>query len=141
MIERDFNRLTLQPNDASLKHKFTQYRYEYSTFKWQCVWLTGAIISMLIILIIRRTTSRLVILAFELAPAIVAWLLQCFEKRVSKPTYGKMLSIFFIAHQVYISLVTEVLMHMYGEEIYLLGYILRLYESYVVFVQYQARNV
>ena len=140
MQERKYNRITLQPKDVEEKKKFAKFKDEKkSTFVWQCVWLTGAALTMLVIYIVRMTMERLVILAFELFICLIAWLLWCLQKRFSPSTFILLLVGFYLIHQVYTTVVCAILVHLYGSEnIYILGYILRLWESYAVFVQFTA---
>ena len=140
MQECKYNHATLQPRDAEEKKKFAKFCDEKkSAFVWQCVWLTGAVFTMLVIFIVRRTMERFVILAFELFICLIAWLLWFLQKRFSPSTFTLILVGFFLIHQVYITVVCETLVHLYGREnIYILGYVLRLWEAYAVFVQFAA---
>lgn len=138
MEKSKYNQWALTLKDAEDRKKFVEYRNEYkeNTFTWQCVWLTGAVVSMLAYYLYERSMYRFVILAFEVPIAVVAWLVDCSRCRVSRSTFDVLINVFFIVHSVYLVLVIEILEHHYGEQLYLLAYILRLWEAYAVLVQF-----
>ena len=108
--EYKYNLVTLTPKDADEEKRFAKFRDEIKQpFVWQCVWLTGAAATMLVIFIVRLTLRRLVILAFELFICLLAWLIYCLDKRFSTSTFGLILIAFFIFQQVYMTVVCEIL--------------------------------
>ena len=140
MKEYRYNLVTLTPKDAEDEERFAKFRAEMKQpFMWQCVWLTGAATTMLVIFIVRLTIQRLVILAFELFICLLAWLVFCLDKRFSRNTFTLILIAFFVFQQVYMTVVCEILVQAdfkSSEEVYILGYVLRLWEAYAACMQF-----
>ena len=138
--EYRYNLVTLTPKDAEEEKRFEKFRAEMKQpFVWQCAWLTGAAATMLVIFIVRLTIQRLVILAFELFICLLAWLVFCLDKRFSRNTFALILIAFFVFQQVYMTIVCEILVRVNfesNEEVYILGYVLRLWEAYAACMQF-----
>ena len=129
----------LNKNNKEEQKKFSVFRSAdcIRLFKYQCGWNTGAVVTMLILLAIFRKKKLVVYFLIDALPFIIGWLLEYYRKRWSVERQIKILFVYFAVSQVYIVLAYDLLHSLY-EENYVIAFIVRIYATYAIAVQFIA---